>query len=151
MPDTPQKSPTDLEWDPVYLHARKEAWLILGVWFLAMLWTLPVSYFNGFDSQVDIEQVTFIWGMPSWVFWGIGLPWMVANLITIWFCFVISRRMILNLPSQMKIPPIKKRRVTHDPDHPTRSGSIFDRTHCLSDLHISRVRVGGVLQLSFEE
>jgi hypothetical protein len=87
MPDTPQKSPTDLEWDPVYLHARKEAWLILGVWFLAMLWTLPVSYFNGFDSQVDIEQVTFIWGMPSWVFWGIGLPWMVANLITIWFCF----------------------------------------------------------------
>lgn len=77
----------DSEWDPVYLHARKEAALILGVWFLALLWTLPMSYLNGFESQVDIEDITFIVGMPTWVFWGIGFPWMMANLITIWFCF----------------------------------------------------------------
>ncbi|MDG2389167.1 MAG: DUF997 family protein [Planctomycetaceae bacterium] len=87
MPETPQEKLPDPQWDPVYLHARKEAMLILGVWFLALLWTLPVSYYNGFDSQIEIEQVTFIWGMPSWVFWGVGLPWMVANLITVWFCF----------------------------------------------------------------
>lgn len=87
MTQSSEDQSIDSEWDPVYLHARKEAVLILAVWFLALLWTLPMSYFNGFESQVDIEQVSFIFGMPKWVFWGIGLPWMMANLITIWFCF----------------------------------------------------------------
>lgn len=87
MPEQDRKHNLDSEWDPVYLHARKEGALILGVWFLALLWTLPFSYLHGFDSQVSIEEIQFIWGMPSWVFWGIGLPWMLANLMTIWFCF----------------------------------------------------------------
>lgn len=87
MTQQSEEQSLDSEWDPVYLHARKEATLILGVWFLALLWTLPMSYFNGFDSQVGIDDVTFMFGMPSWVFWGIGLPWMLANLATIWFCF----------------------------------------------------------------
>jgi hypothetical protein len=26
--------------------------------------------------------------MPGWVFWGILMPWLFADLATIWFCFV---------------------------------------------------------------
>jgi len=87
MTDSSEDRSLDSQWDPVYLHARKEAALILGIWLLALLWTLPFSYFNGFESQVAIEDVTFLWGMPRWVFFGIGCPWMVANILTIWFCF----------------------------------------------------------------
>ena len=25
--------------------------------------------------------------MPSWVFWGVLLPWFVADLFALWFCF----------------------------------------------------------------
>lgn len=87
MPEKPQPDSIDSQWDPVYLHARKEAVLILGVWFLAFIWTVPYCYFNGYDSQVNIEEIQFILGMPTWVFWGIAMPWMCCNLATIWFCF----------------------------------------------------------------
>ena len=26
-----------------------------------------------------------IWGVPSWVFWSVALPWLVANLFTLAF------------------------------------------------------------------
>jgi len=25
--------------------------------------------------------------MPSWVVWGIAVPWIVADIFTVWFCF----------------------------------------------------------------
>jgi hypothetical protein len=25
--------------------------------------------------------------MPSWVFWGVLVPWLVADLFALWFCF----------------------------------------------------------------
>ena len=87
MPDQESQPLIESQWDPVYLHARKEAALILGVWFVAFLWTVPFCYFNGYDSQIDVKELTFILGMPSWVFWGIAVPWMCCNLVTIWFCF----------------------------------------------------------------
>ena len=27
-----------------------------------------------------------MFGFPSWVFWGVALPWMFANVVTFWFC-----------------------------------------------------------------
>lgn len=87
MPDQQEQHSIESQWDPVYLHARKEAALILGVWFVAFLWTVPFSYFNGFNSQVPIEDIQFIVGIPTWVFWGIAVPWICCNLVTIWFCF----------------------------------------------------------------
>ena len=75
------------DWDPVYLHSRREAVVIISTWFIALLWTVPYCYLNGYLPEEGVREVTFIWGIPSWVFFGIACPWMVANLITTWFCF----------------------------------------------------------------
>jgi hypothetical protein len=28
-----------------------------------------------------------IMGIPTWLFWGIFMPWLAADAFTIWFCF----------------------------------------------------------------
>ena len=37
----------------------------------------------GYD--VDPTNLKTTMGMPSWIFWGVGLPWLMANVVTIWF------------------------------------------------------------------
>ena len=27
-----------------------------------------------------------MFGFPGWVFWGVAMPWLVANAVTFWFC-----------------------------------------------------------------
>ena len=74
-------------WDPVFLNSRREAWVILGCWFVALLWALPCSYFMGYGKSVDPDAMETILGMPEWVFWGIAMPWLAADVFTAWFCF----------------------------------------------------------------
>ena len=71
------------DWDPVYLHSRREAVVIFIVWIVALLWSIPYCYLNGY---VDAEQLTTVVGIPSWALWGIAVPWVIANLFTVWFC-----------------------------------------------------------------
>ena len=75
------KKPT---YDLTFLHARREALIIFAVWVLALFWAVPYCYFNGYGlNPAELETV---WGVPSWVFWGIGAPWILANIFTFWFC-----------------------------------------------------------------
>ena len=78
-----------VEYDPVFLHSRKEALVIFGLWGVALLWAVPYCYLQGYvqDSGGDPEQLAILWGMPRWVVWGIVVPWLVADLFTTWFCF----------------------------------------------------------------
>lgn len=71
-------------YDPIFLHARREALIIFAVWVLALLWAVPYCYINGYD--IDPTTLKTVWGVPSWVFWGIGAPWILANIFTFWFC-----------------------------------------------------------------
>lgn len=87
MPEHVSHDSTATEWDPVYLHSRREAIVIVTTWFLALLWTVPYCYFNGYQTAESPRVVEFILGMPDWVFWGVAMPWMVCNLFTVWFCF----------------------------------------------------------------
>ena len=32
------------------------------------------------------EEVSTVLGFPDWVFRGVVLPWMIANIFTFWFC-----------------------------------------------------------------
>ncbi len=73
------------EYDPVFLHSRREAIIIVGVWALALLWSVPYCYLRGYN--LSPQEIHTIWGIPSWVFWGIGVPWILADLFTAWFCF----------------------------------------------------------------
>ena len=78
--------PAELEYDPVFLHARREAIVIFCTWVVALLWAVPYCYMYGYNVA-DPSQIKTVLGIPSWLFWGIAVPWIVANLFTTWFCF----------------------------------------------------------------
>ncbi|GAB4144117.1 MAG: hypothetical protein Tsb009_15640 [Planctomycetaceae bacterium] len=75
------------EYDPLFLNSRREAAIIFFVWLAALLWAVPYCYLNGYVEQVDPETFSTTWGIPTWLFWGILVPWIVADLFTTWFCF----------------------------------------------------------------
>jgi hypothetical protein len=80
--------------DPVLKNARREAIIIGVAWFAAMTYCCTYCYFFGYirpgfqPGPADVQPVL---GMPSWVFWGIMVPWAVCSLFTIWFAgFVMT-------------------------------------------------------------
>ena len=77
----------EFEYDPVFLHSRREAIVIFFIWVTAIIWVVPYCYFNGFGGNVDPGSISMIMGIPTWLFWGIFIPWLAADAFTIWFCF----------------------------------------------------------------
>lgn len=71
----------------VFRNSRREAIVILGGWFVAMCWSVPYCYYNGYGRQIDPETLNTTMGIPSWLFGGILMPWIVADLFTTWVCF----------------------------------------------------------------
>lgn len=78
--------------DPVFVHSRREAMLILIVWAVCFAWTVPYCYFTGFQTTAAEDwQLSLTWGMPSWVVWGVAVPWLIAGVVSIAIClFVIE-------------------------------------------------------------
>ena len=72
--------------DPVLLHARRELSVILIVFCICLLWTVPFCYLNGYNQPTDGE-IAKVLGIPSWIFWGVTVPWLCMNVFTCWFCF----------------------------------------------------------------
>jgi hypothetical protein len=75
--------------DPVLKHARREAWVIAASWLASTLYCCLYCYLFGYRREgrdlgaADIQPVL---GMPSWVFWGIMVPWAVCGV----FIFVFA-------------------------------------------------------------
>lgn len=84
---TSAESSGPIEYDPLFLNSRREAIVIFCLWLVGLLWAVPYCYFNGFQGHVDPENISTVWGIPSWLFWGIFVPWIVADVFTTWFCF----------------------------------------------------------------
>ena len=74
------------ELDPTFVNSRREACIIFGAWLAALCWCVPYCYWNGYNVT-DPENISITFGMPSWVVWGIAIPWIVADVFTVWFCF----------------------------------------------------------------
>ena len=74
-------------YDPAFLHARREAWVIFFIWLAALLWSVPYCYRYGYVESFDGAAFSTTFGIPSWLFWGIGAPWLAANVATTLFCF----------------------------------------------------------------
>jgi hypothetical protein len=81
---TQEKSARRGGWDPVFLHSRREALVIFAVWLAALAWAVPFCYLTGYGAGGAPATVL---GIPSWAFWGIATPWILANVFTVWFCF----------------------------------------------------------------
>jgi len=72
------------------LHqSRRELWLILLAWLGCAIWVISYCSINGYDLAP--EEVSTVLGFPHWVFWGVVVPWMIANAFTFWFCLGFLR------------------------------------------------------------
>ena len=68
--------------DPVVTHSLRESKTILMIWLIGFLWVVGYCYFFGYPEPG--ESITIIMGMPSWVFWGVALPWVLATAANAW-------------------------------------------------------------------
>lgn len=74
------------ELDPTFVNSRREACIIFCAWLVALGWCVPYCYLNGYNVA-EAENIPTTIGMPSWVVWGIAVPWIAADVFTVWFCF----------------------------------------------------------------
>ncbi len=69
--------------DPVFLKSRRETVFALITWLVFCVWVVGLCLSRGYD--IDPANLKTTLGMPSWIFWGVALPWLTANVVTIWF------------------------------------------------------------------
>ena len=79
------------QWSPTFLNARREAIVIFCCWAVGLVWAVPFCYFTGYPEVFDPANFSTMWGIPTWLFWGIGVPWLVADVFTTWFCFCFMK------------------------------------------------------------
>lgn len=74
--------------DPVFVHACREAIIILSFWLAVTVYCCAYSYFFGYirpGRPLGPDDVRPILGIPSWAFWGFVVPWLLCALFTVWF------------------------------------------------------------------
>ena len=74
--------------DPVLTNARREALLVFAIWLAAAVYSISVCYRLGYGR--DVATLTYVFGFPDWIFWGIIVPWTVCTAL----CFVVPRYVI---------------------------------------------------------
>jgi hypothetical protein len=73
--------------DPVLVSARREALVVLAIWVAALSYTVTYCYTHGYNRS--LESLTFVMGIPDWIFWGIIIPWMACLLASWLFSYVL--------------------------------------------------------------
>jgi hypothetical protein len=67
-------------------HVRqcwKEAKIVGCVWLTALVYCSTVLTQMGYvPSDQRPESPALVWGIPSWVFWGLFAPWIVMIVVT---------------------------------------------------------------------
>jgi hypothetical protein len=74
--------------DPLFRHARREAIMSLVVFAICFVWSIGVYLTMGLHSG-EIGEVDTVLGIPAWVFWGVAVPWLAADVFIVVFCFVL--------------------------------------------------------------
>ena len=68
--------------DPLFRSSSRELKWIIGIWLVNFVWVIGYCYLFGYSPDQPL-QLTF--GIPSWAFWGIFVPWGVATVVSGWF------------------------------------------------------------------
>ena len=64
------------------LASRREALFVCAVWIVACVYTVGYSALFGYGQS---GAPRLILGIPSWVVWGVLMPWFACLGITVWF------------------------------------------------------------------
>lgn len=76
------------ETDPVLKNARREGLVIGAVWLASTAYCCVYSYLHGYlrpGRALGVKDIQPVLGVPSWVFWGILVPWAACAVFTFWF------------------------------------------------------------------
>ncbi len=63
---------------------RREALGVVALWILSCAWTVGYSLSAAYRQDPDPP---LLFGIPTWVVWGVLLPWGVILIITCWAAF----------------------------------------------------------------
>lgn len=69
---------------PILQSSRREALGVLAVWLTACVWVVGYAILNAYRVE---SPPTLVLGMPSWVFWGIIVPWFACLAAIIYAAF----------------------------------------------------------------
>ena len=76
---------SELRDDPVYVASLREALVAIGLWVVCGAYTITYCYLNGYGENASpLETVA---GIPSWIFYGVVIPWLLVNVFAVWYCF----------------------------------------------------------------
>ena len=65
-------------------QSLREAKWIMVIWFLSSLWTIGYCWLYSYEP-IDPTRIQTVFGLPSWVFWGVAVPWLLTTLVSILF------------------------------------------------------------------
>ena len=88
------------QYDAVFLHSRRETVVLLWVFAVFLVWCIGSSYMLGYNT----DDLSTVWGIPRWVFWGVAVPWMGANVFTVWFAWFFVADDPLEEPNEDSVP-----------------------------------------------
>jgi hypothetical protein len=57
----------------------------MAVWLVCLVWSVGSGYVLGYRRPAG--TMSFVLGVPDWVFWSVFLPWGLCLLFSGWFCF----------------------------------------------------------------
>ena len=75
--------------DPVLTSARREALLVFAIWLAACVYSISVCYRLGYGR--DVETLTYVFGFPDWIFWGVVVPWTVCTGLSFVLSYFVIR------------------------------------------------------------
>ncbi len=81
----PNRHDASADEDPLLRSARREAIVSLVLAALALAYTVGYAALFGYERTG--ESLTFVLGIPDWVFWGIVVPWIACLGASWWFSF----------------------------------------------------------------
>ncbi len=85
---SPKSSGEPESYDPVFRHAWRELIVIMVLFASFCGWSLAVCYAMGYlPAGAERPDIDLVLGMPGWAFWGILIPWVVVDVVAVWFCF----------------------------------------------------------------
>ena len=73
--------------DPLLTSARREAIAAMIVWLCTLVYTITYCYSYGTNRTP--ENLTFVYGFPDWIWWGVVVPWVSCLGISTVFAFWI--------------------------------------------------------------
>jgi hypothetical protein len=89
-------------WDAVFVQSRRELVGILIIWLVFAVWVVGASALTGYRPAG--EEVDLVMGIPAWVFWSVGVPWLGSNVAIFWFCLRVMKDQSLESPDDESNP-----------------------------------------------